>query len=309
MIAIAGTLITAYYGFAWLQGALIDEHTVPGSGITGLMAVTALVLDWNIRLNAIAIALTFGLPTFIGLAAAAWVSLRQFSPGKTPGLIETQDQSIEIVRLALVGLAGSWLAWFVFLGMSTVRYLFPVIFIGSIFTSALLYRLTMRFNLRETVKQANEVLLHRRFQHDTLGALLAVVLIAVTVPFNLFTIDLVSFYTGYNSDSRPAAEQVDAYLNTHTPSQALIETYDSELFFLLNRRYHYPPDDIHVALIRRADLKQDVSIEYNPLAADPDYLVVGHFSRKWHLYDDVISSGAFRKIENFPGYEIYERNR
>ncbi|NOZ06781.1 MAG: hypothetical protein GXP41_10625, partial [Chloroflexi bacterium] len=86
------------------------------------------------------------------------------------------------------------------------------------------------------------------------------------------------------------------------------ETYDSELFFLLNRRYHYPPDQIHVDLIRRAP-RQDVPIDYDPLAADPDYLVVGPFSRGWHLYDPVLEAGAFRLIRNYGRYKIYERVR
>jgi len=309
VITTTGTYFTANYGIAWLQGQLIAGHSVVGSGVTGLVEVTAVVLDWDIRLDAISIVLTFGLPTLLGLAAAALESFKGFAPGRKVNFVDLHNPSIETMKLALIGLTGSWLAWFVLLGMSYARYLFPVIFIGSIFTAMLLYRLTMHFSLRETVKQANAVFLRRQLRPDTLGALLAVILIAVTVPFNLFTLDLLSFYIDYNPDAKPVAEQVDVYLNTQTPSQAVIETYDSELFFLLDRCYHYPPDDVHVALIRRADLKQDVSIEYNPLAADPDYLVVGHFSRKWRLYDEVITSGAFRKIKDFPGYEIYERVR
>jgi len=309
VIVIAGTHFSADYGIVWLQNQLVGGHTVAGVGVPGLMEVTAWVFDWNIRLSALLIALTFGLPTLVGLAAAAWESFKGNITGLKVALNKTQDPAIETVRLALLGFTGSWLAWFVLLGMSYARYLFPVVFIGSIFTSALLYRLTLHFSLRETVKRATAVFLRRQFKGDTLGALLAVILIAVTVPFNLFTLDLLSFYLDYNTNKKPAAEQVVEYLNTRTPTQALIETYDSELFFLLDRHYHYPPDVVHVQLIQRIDLKQDVSIEYNPLAADPDYLVIGHFSRKWHLYDDVIASGAFRKIENFPGYEIYERVR
>ena len=89
---------------------------------------------------------------------------RGLIPGKKTVPREVQDPSIETVKLALLGLTGSWLAWFVLLGMSYPRYLFPVIFIGSIFTSALLYRLTMHFSLRKTVKQANAVFLHRQFK-------------------------------------------------------------------------------------------------------------------------------------------------
>jgi hypothetical protein len=309
VIVIVGTHFTANYGIVWIQDQLIAGHTVAGSPLPGLMEVTAVVLDWNIRLNAISIAFSFGLPTVIGLAAAAWGSFTSLFPRHKSQAAIPLDPAVETLRLALLGFSSSWLAWFILFGMSTVRYLFPVVFIGSIFTSALLYRLTAHFNLRETIKQAASVVLHRQFKPNSLGALLAVILIAATVPFNFLTLDLLSFYLDYNPNAKPVAEQVDDYLNTRTPSQSLIESYDSELFFLLDRPYHYPPDDLHVSLIRRADLKQDVPIEYNPLAADPDYLVVGHFSSKWHLYDEVITSGAFRKIDEFPGYEIYERVR
>jgi hypothetical protein len=309
VIVIAGTHFAANYGVAWLQGELLAGHSVAGNGIPGLEAVTAIVLDWKIRLDAISIAFTFGLPNLVGLLAASWESFKSITTGTTKNLEKIQEPSNEIIKLALVSFTGSWLAWFILLGMAYARYLFPVIFIGSIFTSALLYRLTMHFSLRETVKQASAVFLRRQFKREPLGALLAVILIAITVPFNLLTIDLLSFYVNYNPNTLSAAEQVDNYLNNHTPPQALVESYDSELFFQLDRRYHYPPDEMHVLLIRRADLGQNVSIEYNPLAIDPDYLVVGHFSRKWRLYDDVIASGAFRKIEEYPGYEIYERVR
>jgi hypothetical protein len=82
--------------------------------------------------------------------------------------------------------------------------------------------------------------------------------------------------------SQHAAE----FLNSQTPPGALIETYDSELVFLLNRPYHYLPDQIHVELIRRTFLYDDATlIDYNPLTANPDYLVVGPHSKQWRLYD------------------------
>ena len=40
------------------------------------------------------------------------------------------------------------------------------------------------------------------------------------------------------------------YFNARTPPEALIETYDSELFLFLNRPYHYPPPQVVVEVIR-----------------------------------------------------------
>jgi len=90
----------------------------------------------------------------------------------------------------------------------------------------------------------------------------------------------------------------------------LIETYDSELLFLLNRPYHYPPDQIVVELIRRTFHYEDYTdIDYDPLAANPDYLIVGPHSKQWQLYDPVLRTGAFRLLQSYKRYQIYERVR
>lgn len=80
---------------------------------------------------------------------------------------------------------------------------------------------------------------------------------------------------------------------------AIIETYESELFFLLDRRYHYPPDQVHVELIRREDLGESRVIDYDPLSADPDYLVVGGWCRYYKCYDSVLTNGVFRLVKTF----------
>ena len=113
-------------------------------------------------------------------------------------------------------------------------------------------------------------------------------------------------YQSYVVDADASVLEVIDFLNTETPSDSLIETYDPELFFLLKRRYHYPPDQIHIDLIRRAYLAQDVSIHYDPLAADPDYLVVGPQSKVWRLYDPFLSTGEFRLLKTFRRYNVYD---
>ncbi|MBN2396110.1 MAG: glycosyltransferase family 39 protein [Candidatus Atribacteria bacterium] len=309
LFTIVGTQACANYGIAWLQNQLIAGNAIQGNTVAGLLDVTAVVLNRDIRIDAILIAFTIGLPTTMGLGFVAMGFIKKMCQLKSFNELSASDPVVETVRLALLGLTGSWMAWFVFFGMSNVRYLFPVVFIGSIYTAALLNKLTFSYNLKATIMGVNALLLHRSSTIQNWGALLSILLFAITVPFNIFTIDLISVYNTYNPDGKPAAVKVAEFLNANTPSKAIIETYDSELFFLLNRHYHYPPDDVHVSLIRRNDLKQDVTIEYNPIIADPDYLVIGHFSRKWGLYDGVISSGKFRKIKEYPGYEIYLRIR
>jgi len=103
--------------------------------------------------------------------------------------------------------------------------------------------------------------------------------------------------------------QVADFLNTHTARTAVIESYDPELFFLLDRRYHYLPDQIRVELLRRVYLHQDVPITYDPLVGDPDYLVISRFVRLSELYDPVLATGAFRLVRVHGHYDVYERVR
>jgi hypothetical protein len=62
-------------------------------------------------------------------------------------------------------------------------------------------------------------------------------------------------------------------------------------------------------LNRRSLLHEEVEIDYDPLAADPDYLVVGQFAWTTELYASVIEAGEFSLIEDYRFYRVYERVR
>ena len=104
-------------------------------------------------------------------------------------------------------------------------------------------------------------------------------------------------------------KDVIRFLNNETAPDALIETYESELFFLLNRRYHYPPDQMAVELLRYRILGQKLRIDYDPMAANPDYLVAGFQSNYWDLYDSYLNAGDFQLIKTYPKYRVYQRRR
>ena len=136
------------------------------------------------------------------------------------------------------------------------------------------------------------------------GALFAIILITAAV-----TLTMYSLMGVYKGGSVSAVEQVADYVNNNTPEGTLIETYDSELFFLLERAYHYPPDQVSVELMRRYDIDPDAPVSYDPLQADPDYLVIGPFSRKWRVYEEVLDNGEFQRVKVIALYEIFLRVR
>jgi hypothetical protein len=98
-------------------------------------------------------------------------------------------------------------------------------------------------------------------------------------------------YGAYVVERDASYKEVVRFLNNNTPSEALMETYESELFFLLNRRYHYPRDQVHVELIRSNSLGEGVNINYDPVAANSDYLVVGPQSKFWDFYEPHLKTG------------------
>jgi hypothetical protein len=299
----AGLLGLALFGsfgasqaLAWLQRVLLKNHALPQTPLSGLYEVTAVVTKASVRLSALQVTLIAGLPTLLGLGYAAWKGasrLRRWGA----------NVDREIVRWALLALSGSWFAWYLLLSAGWFRYLFPATFIAGVFVSALLSDLTRRFDLPSVLRRVGTALKHLRPNRDSAGAILAILLVTVYLPLTL--IEAYQFSRGADASVYEVAD----WINQQPPPGALIESYDSELFFLLDRPYHYPPPQIHVELIRRAFLRDDLTVDYDPLAADPDYLVVGVFGHEWKLYDPILATGAFRLLYSCGLYDVYERVR
>jgi len=298
-------LLIAGMGGGWLAGwsllsfhrLLVETTAASGGVVGGLYSTTAVVLDAGIRQNALRVVLTLGLPLLVGIIAAAWGSYRSARQ------VGPADPEM-ILRLILLGFCASWLAWYLLLSIAWDRYLFPAMFVGGLFIAALLDDLTGGFDWRGAVRHASRLILERDIYADGLRAWLAIILVAVTLPLTVAIMTLAILH-----HQATAVKQTAAYLNSHVPGDALVETYESELFHLLDVRYHYPPDSVHVQIARRRMFDPDAVSAYNPLDVDPDYLVVGGYSRDSGLYDPLIESGEFTLVQTYPGYEIYARSR
>jgi hypothetical protein len=280
-------------GYAWL--ALISRYLIPvSSSVSGLLLTIGLVLDPFRRVITLLIILQIGLPTLLGLV---WALRNQkwFKSFETP---------VDAVKLSYFILAGSWFGWWAFASTGWPRYLFPASFLTSIFVSAMFCEWTQGFRLRESLREAAMSLLHRRMGWRNTRVLAALFLVVWSFGHAAAELNQ-GFFVKTN---RPLFETVE-YLNSSTPATAVVETYESELFFFLKRRYHFPPDQTHVELIRREDLNEKRTIDYDPLSAHPDYLVVGQWCRYYKCYDSVLNEGAFRLVKTFDTYQIFERVR
>lgn len=288
----------------WLEKVYLHGQTGPEPLLYGLYDVTALVPVASVRLAALLAVSVAGLLTLLGLCYEIRKLIRIRKNNFIAQEHGANEDGANIVGLALVVLSGTWLAWYLLFSVAWARYLYPAIFIGSIFVAAMLRELTNHYSLSSTVTQAGHALRYLRFDRQNTGIVLITILIGVT-----FLATLQMLYRSYAVSADKSVLQVADFLNTQTATNALIETYESELFFLLNRRYHYPPDQIHIELNRRTFLNQDVPIEYDPLASDPDYLVIGPANKLWRLYSPILTHKAFRMLRTYGRYTIFERVR
>ena len=286
---------------------LLQGHTLPTPQPEGLTDVTAVVLIPQVRVALLILVMQIGLPTLLGLSYIAWRWLRRVEP------LETHQQWL---RLSAWSLAASWLGWYILLSRGSPRYAFPAIFVGSIFVAALLGDLTAHFDFAATLARVNRMFKTRQFDRRTVSAMLFLTLLLAMIVLNL---QWAAAYVAQAVSSEAPLADVVTYLNSRTPSGALIETYDSELFVLLDRPYHFPPDQTHIALIRdvtrrnfgideEASAADRELLNYDPLAAAPDYLVVGPAHEVWRrLYEPVLTSGAVRLVYATTHYQVYAR--
>jgi hypothetical protein len=303
--ALLGTLAAAAL-LTWLEQLFMSSWLVsPASGgdpysMVGdptVLRTYVFTLAPSARLSAFLIAVLFGMPVLLGLLYAAWRFLKD--------LHEMDLASArEVGRLGLWAFAAGWLLWYLLFSIGFSRYLFPALFVGYIFAAALLVDVAGDSILLGLLKRGAAVIKERRFTGPKMGIVLGAVLVPAVC---LLTLPML--YYAYTASSDDSVLDVARFFNTQTEPDALIETYDSEIFFLLDRSYHYPPDSLQHQLNRRAVLGESPVIDYDPLSADPDYLVVGSFSRNWGLYEPVLATEAFRLVRRFDHYEVYERAR
>jgi hypothetical protein len=238
--------------------------------------------------------LFFGLPALLGVCYGGW----QYVTGKTKLSL---DDDADAVRQSLFSLVASWMVWYLFLSIGWIRYLFIPLFVGSMFAAVMLSEFTSGFSIPVTFKNVADTILHLRFGRRNVCAIAAVLL-----QVSVVSITIASLYFHFPRPDR-SHEEVAKFINSTTPTDALIETYDMVLFVLLNRRYHYPPDEVQLQLIRVRSwgrmwrLRSDVG--------RPDYLVVGPDSRYWRLYDSTLTTGTFRLVLGEGRYRVYERIR
>jgi 4-amino-4-deoxy-L-arabinose transferase-like glycosyltransferase len=260
-----------------------------------ILLTYVLVLDPAFRIDTVLaiLGLTIGVPTIIG---AAYVGFNQMSHIWRNRAVDVHS----IWTLILWTFVVTWLGWFFLLSIGFVRYLFPAVLVGSIFTAKAFSEIMLGFDFGAIIRRLAKNLHERRLGLRSIG------LLAVTVLFFFWSITTVSLsYKLLFSNPVDAYSQVLTFLNNETPPTAVIEAYDSELFLFLERDYHYPPDRIQHILNRNHAFGENRPLDYDPISADINYLVAGLTGQWWSLYDPWLAGDEFHLVYQNGNYQVY----
>jgi len=262
-----------------------------------LFNTTIFVPILSVRIASVLTLLIFSIPVIAGtiFVSTHWIK-KYINHNVIP--------NIELLKLSLIAFIGGWLIWYALFSIGWPRYLFIPTVIGSIFVAIMLNEFTRRFDIKYTIEKSNNLLRHFKLRKENLFSIFSIILFSFYVPLSIN-----QFFRHMTYIPDRSFWSVLEFLNTETSRDAIIETYEMELFPFIDRSYHYPPDFVQLQLNRRFFMGQNVQIEYNPLDADPEYLVVGAKSKGWELYDDVLETGEFQLLKSFNEYDIYKRDR
>lgn len=257
-----------------------------------------LALNFRARLYAIVslLVLLMGLPSLIGLiyVAARWVMIRV----KLPRL----QHRNAVLKVCLWVLGASWYYWYIGFSMGWARYVFPAIILSSCFAAKWIDDLTRGLSLPALLKEGATILT-RPLRIRALGITFLILTLPIT--YVLTFTRITEIYT-----SKPNGFfEVVWFINHDSTPTAIVETYESELYFLLEKPYHYPPDDVQHTLNQRLFFNASDLIMYDPLQENNniDYLVIGFMSRFWGLDKIILQNPSWHLILNAGLYQVYVR--
>jgi hypothetical protein len=295
MFALVGSW-AGYHGLLWLKDHMLAGHTIPHPYLKGLAEAIAVVFVPSIRLETLQLTLTVWPEYAVALGCALWTTWRPDPVQRRVPLVPL----VHTLHTMLVVLASGWLAWYALLCAGEPRYALPGLFIAAPCTAAFFARLTHDFNVRHVWSMLAGIAQSKRLNRESRRVLLAVGLLLVMIGVTIH-----ERYAIRGRDDDRDLMTVATFLQTHTQPAELIETYDSELFLFLNRPYTYAPADVLVQIIRHHQ-RLGPSPTYDPLSANPHYLVVGDYGRWAGFYKPLLEQNRIRLVKTIGRYQIYE---
>jgi 4-amino-4-deoxy-L-arabinose transferase-like glycosyltransferase len=276
-----------YFLLLTIQNLLYGPYPLYNGSIGGIYSLVGLVTTVNVRLVTLTNIFLYGVPTLLGLVIGFRRIFEEYRSS-------TNLAPVFYVTVALYVLVVSWFLWFILFSIGWGRYYFPVSFFGSIFIALLLSEFL------DKVKELTSVA-GRKSVVDRLFVYLLLIVIVYSVTFNIY----MTYYQIITGNDDPA--KVANYVRENIRPDAQIESYESQILFLVDNPIHYPPDQVQLLLDQRTFLEKEIYKIYDPSQVKFEYLIDGPNSKLWHLYIPLLEQGHFQLIYEAGDYKIYKR--
>jgi len=276
---------------------------LPSPDMKDLYQTTALNFTWGARRLALQVAVLHGALLCIGLLWFVPIFFKE----QWRSLDDKQFEK-KLIELSLFIFTASWCGWYVCSSVGWWRYFAVPYFFSSIFAARFLEKVTHGFRLRETI--AKSFISFRELRLPRGGEFAALLAVGLVVFSVLTTVrDYQTLFSVVEEGMLGRRERLLERLNTETPEDTVIETYEAELLFQLDRAYHYPSDEVHIALNMKRSLDSSKRVEYDFLKADPEYIILGSFGTMWGVYSEAIIQREFQFLGDDGRYRLYQRRR
>lgn len=193
------------------------------------------------------------------------------------------------------------LLWYVVASVSWIRYAFPALAISSLFVARFFHDLTDGYNVNVgALRQGGDALQ----KHGLRLAFLVILAVMVALPLAQTTAEVV--FPQFN-----APKAMAAYLDQNVPTTALIETWEPEMGFLTDHKYHFPPQAALYQAVSYIWLGKTPPSENYHYVWDnsPEYVLVGGFARWVNMYPQDQLTAHYSLVTTIGSYELYALNK
>ena len=195
------------------------------------------------------------------------------------------------------------LSWFVFSSIGWIRYAFLGLALSSVFIARFFITILDGYKLEWGKTQPVDSpvrITNAKFAYQT-GMLVWLAAI-ILIPLAKNTLDIA---TARQSTSEAMAN----YLEANVPQDAIIETWDTEMGFLTDHRYHFPPNNLLALAVQQVYYGGElVQNHYDYVqTSKPEYILIGEFSGWVNMYPVEQLSDMYQLVTAIDNYYLYKR--
>lgn len=243
---------------------------------------------------------------FPALIYSAWRLLRPSRTGKDDlatgfalrasplASTERRHQLAILYMLVIINLA-----WYVVASVSWLRYAFVGLAFSTFFVTLTFADLTANFSVTRLWQAARSAQRLAGYGGLALLLLLATMFIAPAARLSW------RIATAPPDDSAQMAQ----VMNESVSLDALVETWEPQMGFLTDHRYHYPPQLLLNRTVRQVWLGETpVSELYDFTELDPEYVLIGEFARWVDVYPvERLQASGYELVETLGQFELYRK--